>query len=70
MLDRERRDYIAITVGLLVFLFVMYLRAEGGWILAITMIVAAGVSYGAYWIGRRYKKRSGSGRPPGARQKG
>lgn len=55
--DRERRDYIVITVALLIILFIMYLRAENGWILAITMIISAGVSFGAYWFARHKKRR-------------
>jgi positive regulator of sigma E activity len=55
--DRERRDYILISVALLVAAVAMYLQEEDGWILAITMAISASATFGAYWVARRYKKR-------------
>ena len=64
MQDRERRDYIIITIALFVLLLVMYLRAEGGWIFAVVMIVSASLTYGTYWVARWYKKRKADESPP------
>jgi len=57
MQDRERRDYIIITIALFILLLVMYLQAESGWVFAVIMIVSAVLTYGTYGLARWYKKR-------------
>jgi positive regulator of sigma E activity len=65
-MNRERRDYILISVALLIAAIAMYLNEENGWILALTMAISAVGTFGAYWLARRYKK-SHPGNDSGAR---
>ena len=54
---REWRDNILISVALLIAAFVMYLQEDNGWVLGVTMVISAFVTFGAYWLGRWYKAR-------------
>jgi uncharacterized membrane protein len=56
-MDRDRRNYILLTVALLVVQFGMFV-SSGDWVLAITTIIAAVVSYVSYLGWRLYKKRA------------
>jgi len=56
-MNRERRDYILLSIGLLVAAIVMYLQGEDGWILAITIAISVVGTFGIYWAARRCKKR-------------
>jgi|SwirhisoilCB1_FD_contig_81_1468854_length_797_multi_1_in_0_out_0_1 ABC-type Na+ efflux pump permease subunit len=66
MSNRERRDYILITFFLMVFLFIEYLREDDSGILALTVVISAAVGLGAYWLGRRFRKKRDSAAENGA----
>ena len=56
-MNRERRDYVLISVALLIAAVVMYLHQEEGWMVALTIAIAAVGTFGSYLAGRWYKKR-------------
>ena len=56
MQSRERRDYLIISITLLLMLVTYYLTSGQSY-LAITMATSAVVVYGSYWLGRKLKKK-------------
>src|ERR1700746_3316532 len=56
-MDRERRDYVLISVALLIAAVAMYLHQEEGLMVALTIAIAAVGTFESYLAGRWYKKR-------------
>lgn len=57
MKNQERTVYLLITIFLLISLFVTYVTTSDERFFAVVMVVSATISYGAYWVARRWKKK-------------
>jgi len=56
-MSRERRDYILISIALIIAALTMYLQQEDGWMVGLTMAIAATATFGTYCVARWYKKK-------------